>query len=76
MAYFRENWDNCEEYLPKSAPRRKKKISVTAYHRNGYLYYWTAILLIQDSVEALVDACAQCAELVDFRSVIAANEVA
>ncbi len=39
-------------------------------------YYWTAILLIQDSVQALVDACAQCAELVDFRSVLAANEVA
>lgn len=38
MAYFRENWDNCEEYLPKSVPRRHKKKSVTAYHRNGYFF--------------------------------------
>jgi hypothetical protein len=76
MGCFRENWDNREEYLPKSTPRRKKKYPLQHIAATDTYYYWTDILLIQDSIQALVDACAQCAKLVDFRSVLAAHEVA
>ncbi len=36
MVCFRENRDNCEEYLSKSIPRRQKNIRF-GIRRNGYL---------------------------------------
>ena len=77
MGYICENRDNCEEYLPKIIVRHKQKKSVAAYRHNGDLFSVKLLSpLIKDGVEAFVDACTQCAELVDFCSVLAAHEVA
>ena len=75
MVCFRENRDNCEEYLPKSKFATKRNPLQHIAATDTY-YYWTAILLIQDSVEAVVDACAQVAQLIDGRSVLVAYKVA